>query len=233
MRVLTRAGGICEPMRLARHDVDFGFIPRLFYDPPRDDTTNERSGPLRDSRFLALSVLLLALCVAAGAAAQEAPAPTPDVIYVPTPQAVVDAMLDVANVGPGDVVYDLGCGDGRIVVTAAEKHGARGVGIDIDPRRIKEANNNVAEAGVSDLVEIRNGDLFETDLSEASVVTLYLLSSLNLKLRPKLWKELKVDSRVVSHAFSMGDWEPEQVLDVNGRTVYYWTITEDLKQGAP
>jgi ribosomal protein L11 methylase PrmA len=136
-------------------------------------------------------------------------------------------------VGPEDVVYDLGCGDGRIVVTAAQKYGARGVGIDIDPRRIKEANENVETAGVSDLVEIRNGNLFEADLREASVVTLYLLSSLNLKLRPKLWEELKVGSRVVSHSFSMGDWDPEQVLDVNGRTVYYWTITEDLKQQAP
>ena len=127
-------------------------------------------------------------------------------------------------------MYDLGCGDGRIVVTAAKKYGARGIGFDIDPQRIKEANENVASAGVGDKVEIRQADLFETDLSEANVVTLYLLSSLNLKLRPKLWKELKVGSRVVSHAFSMGDWEPEQTLDVNGRTVYFWTITEDLKK---
>ena len=189
---------------------------------------------MRTPRIQLLSVFLLALGLAAGAAAQvpgqEAPTRRPDVIYVPTPQEVVDAMLDVAKVGPDDLVYDLGCGDGRIVVTAAKKFGARGIGIDIDPQRIKEANENVAAAGVGDKVEIRQADLFETDLSQASVVTLYLLSSLNLKLRPKLWKELKVGSRVVSHAFSMGDWEPEQTLDVNGRTVYFWTITEDLKK---
>jgi len=189
---------------------------------------------VRNVRIQSLSIFLLALGLAGTAAAQvpvqEPPTRRPDVIYVPTPQEVVDAMLDVAKVGPDDLVYDLGCGDGRIVVTAAKKFGARGVGIDIDPQRIKEANENVASAGVGDKVEIRQADLFETDLSQASVVTLYLLSSLNLKLRPKLWKELKVGSRVVSHAFSMGDWEPEQTLDVNGRTVYYWTITEDLKK---
>ena len=189
---------------------------------------------MRNFRFQLLSVLLLALGLAAGAAAQvpgqEAPARRPDVIYVPTPQEVVEAMLDVAKVGPNDVVYDLGCGDGRIVVTAAKKFGARGTGIDIDPQRSQEANENVAAAGVADKVEIRQADLFETDLSQASVVTLYRLSSLNLKLRPKLWKELKVGSRVVSHAFNMGDWEPEQTLDVNGRTGSYWTITEDLKK---
>lgn len=189
---------------------------------------------MRNARIQSCSLLLLALGFAAGAAAQvpaqEASTRRPDVIYVPTPQEVVDAMLDVAKVGASDVVYDLGCGDGRIVVTAAKKFGARGVGIDIDPQRIKEANENVASNGVGDKVEIREADLFETDLSEASVVTLYLLSSLNLKLRPKLWSELKVGSRVVSHAFNMGDWEPEQTLDVNGRTVYYWTITDDLKK---
>ena len=189
---------------------------------------------MRNARIQLLSVFLLALGLAAGAAAQvpgqEVATRRPDVIYVPTPQEVVDAMLDVAKVGPNDLVYDLGCGDGRIVVTAAKRFGARGIGIDIDPQRIKEANENVASAGVGDKVEIRQADLFETDLSQANVVTLYLLSSLNLKLRPKLWKELKVGSRVVSHAFSMGDWEPEQTLDVNGRTVYFWTITEDLKK---
>jgi len=189
---------------------------------------------VRNFRFQLLSVFLLALGLVAGAAAQvpaqEATTRRPDVIYVPTPQEVVDAMLDVAKVGPNDLVYDLGCGDGRIVVTAAKRFGARGIGIDIDPQRIKEANENVASAGVGDKVEIREADLFETDLSQANVVTLYLLSSLNLKLRPKLWKDLKVGSRVVSHAFNMGDWEPEQTLDVNGRTVYFWTITEDLKK---
>ena len=161
------------------------------------------------------------------ALAQTAPLRTPDVIYVPTPQDVVDAMLSVAKVHAGDVVYGLGCGDGRIVVSAA-KLGARGVGIDIDPQRIKEANDNVQKNGVGDRVRILNQDLFTTDISDATVVTLYLLPSLNLKLRPTLWKTLKPGTRIVSHAFDMGDWKPEQVLNVQGRTVYYWTITPDL-----
>lgn len=152
---------------------------------------------------------------------------SPDVIYVPTPQEVVDAMLKVAKVTKNDMVYDLGCGDGRIVVTAA-KLGARGVGIDIDPQRIKEANENVAKNMVGDRVKILNQDLFTTDISSATVVTLYLLPSLNLKLRPTLWKTLKPGTRIVSHAFDMGDWKPEQTLNVEGRTVYYWTITPDL-----
>ena len=156
--------------------------------------------------------------------AQEAPARRPDVIYVPTPEAVVEAMLQVANVGKDDIVYDLGCGDGRIPVTAAKKYGARGIGIDIDPQRIAEANENVKKNKVEDRVKIIQGDLFQQDLSEATVVTLYLLPSLNVKLMPKLMKELKPGTRIVSHAFDMGDWKPEKELDVNGRKVYYWTI---------
>jgi ribosomal protein L11 methylase PrmA len=160
----------------------------------------------------------------AQAAAQEAPTRRPDVIYVPTPEEVVEAMLQVANVSKNDVVYDLGCGDGRIPVTAAKKYGARGVGIDIDPQRIKEANENVQKNGVGDKVRIMNADLFTTDISEATVVTLYLLPSLNVKLMPKLMKELRPGTRIVSHAFDMGDWKPEKELDVNGRKVYFWTI---------
>ena len=143
------------------------------------------------------SVAVLATMVVASlpgasvAAAQEPPARRPDVIYVPTPEAVVEAMLQVANVSKNDIVYDLGCGDGRIPVTAAKKYGARGVGIDIDPQRIKEANENVAKNNVGDRVKIVQGDLFEQDLSQATVVTLYLLPSLNVKLLPKLMKELK------------------------------------------
>jgi ribosomal protein L11 methylase PrmA len=137
---------------------------------------------------------------------------------------MVEAMLQVANVTKNDIVYDLGCGDGRIPVTAAKKYGARGIGIDIDPQRIKEANENVEKNGVGDRVKIVQGDLFEQDLSPATVVTLYLLPSLNLKLMPKLMKELKPGTRVVSHAFDMGDWKPEKEIDVNGRKVYYWTI---------
>jgi 16S rRNA G966 N2-methylase RsmD len=148
----------------------------------------------------------------------------PDVIYVPTPQEVVDAMLALANVTPKDVVYDLGSGDGRIPITAAQKYGARAIGIDIDPERIKEANQNLAKANVGDRVRFLNQDLFETDISEANVVTLYLRPDLNLKLMPKL-KSLRKGTRIVSHSFNMGsEWPPEKTQDVNGRTIYYWTI---------
>lgn len=148
----------------------------------------------------------------------------PDVIFVPTPQEVVDAMLVMANVTAKDVVYDLGSGDGRIPIAAAQKYGARAIGIDIDPQRIKEANENLAKAGVGDKVKFLNQDLFSTDISEATVVTLYLLPSLNLKLMPKL-KALKPGTRIVSHSFDMGtEWPPEKTQDVNGRMIYYWTI---------
>lgn len=173
----------------------------------------------------ALSIVVVGLSGVTPAAAQTAaPSRRPDVIYVPTPEPVVEAMLQVANVTKSDVVYDLGCGDGRIPVTAARKYGARGVCFDIDPERIKEANANVAKNNVGSLVKVVQGDLFEQDLSGASVITLYLLPSLNVKLMPKLMKELKPGTRIVSHAFDMGDWKPEKELDVDGRKVYYWTI---------
>lgn len=158
-------------------------------------------------------------------AATQAPSRTPDVIYVPTPEEVVDAMLKVAKVGKDDVVYDLGCGDGRIVITAAKKYGARGVGIDIDPQRIAEATANAKKEGVTDRVQFLQTDLFTADISKATVVTLYLLPTLNAKLMPKLMKDLKPGTRVVSHAFDMPEeWKKEQTLDVNGRTVYYWIV---------
>ena len=174
---------------------------------------------------LALTVVAAGVFSVTTASAQTA-APTrrPDVIFVPTPEAVVEAMLQVANVTKNDVVYDLGCGDGRIPVTAAKKYGARGFCYDIDPQRIKEANENVAKNNVGNLVTVVHADLFETDLSGASVITLYLLPSLNVKLMPKLMKELKPGTRIVSHAFDMGDWKPEKELDVDGRKVYFWTI---------
>ena len=133
-------------------------------------------------------------------------------------------MLKMADVKKGDIVYDLGSGDGRIAIMAAQKFGARSVGIDIDPERIKEANENAVKAGVTNQVRFRNEDLFRANISEATVVTLYLLDSLNEKLRPKLWTDLKPGTRVVSHAFQMGDWKPEKTLEVSGRMIYYWTI---------
>lgn len=152
---------------------------------------------------------------------------TPDVIYVPTPEAVVDAMLELAGVGPGDVLYDLGSGDGRIPIAAAKQHGIRAVGIDIDPVRIREANENAQAAGVTELVSFREEDLFQSDIGEASVVTLYLLQSLNVRLRPKLLAELKPGTRIVSHSFDMADeWEPEQTRQVDSRMIYLWTVPE-------
>jgi tRNA G37 N-methylase Trm5 len=182
------------------------------------------------TRLLALALTLAVTSIGgparlgAQAATQEAPTRRPDVIFVPTPEEVVEAMLQVASVNKNDIVYDLGCGDGRIPVTAAKKYGARGVCVDIDPQRIKEATENVAKNGVGDKVRLVNADLFTVDLSEATVVTLYLLPSLNVKLMPKLMKELRPGTRIVSHAFDMGDWKPEKEIDVGGRRVYYWTI---------
>jgi SAM-dependent methyltransferase len=155
-----------------------------------------------------------------GAAARR----TPDVIFVPTPNEVVDKMLELAQVTSKDTVYDLGCGDGRIVIAAAQKYGARGVGIDIDPQRIAEANANAKAAKLTDRVKFIEGDLFEADISQATVVTLYLLTRLNEKLKPKLLKELRPGTRVVSHAFDMGDWAPEQKVFVSSSTVYLWRI---------
>ena len=177
-------------------------------------------------RTLVLLVALIAAVAAPSSAQQPAPAQlrSPDVIFVPTPQDVVDAMLKLAKVGPNDVVYDLGSGDGRIPITAAKTYGARGVGIDIDPQRIREANENLKTAGVGDKIRFLNQDLFTTPIGEATVVTLYLLPSLNLKLLQKLNSELKPGTRVVSHAFDMGDIKAQQTLNVNGRTVYYWTV---------
>lgn len=147
-----------------------------------------------------------------------------DVPYVPTRPEVVNAMLKLANVTSKDVVYDLGCGDGRIVITAAKKYGASGKGIDINPERIAEAKANAAEAKVGDKVKFVVADLFKTDFSPASVVTLYLLNSVNMRLRPLLLSQLKPGTRIVSHAFDMGDWKPEKTMEVDGATIYLWTI---------
>jgi len=169
---------------------------------------------------LLLAFALLVLSTAAPAQSQ-----TPDVIYVPTPQEVVDEMLKLAKVGKGDVLYDLGSGDGRIPVTAAKRFGIRAYGIDIDPQRIQEANDNARKNGVTSLVQFRQEDLFKAKFADATGVTLYLLPDLNVKLRPRLLAELKPGTRIVSHSFDMGtDWPPEKTEDVQGRMIYYWTI---------
>jgi ubiquinone/menaquinone biosynthesis C-methylase UbiE len=174
--------------------------------------------------------LLAAATLALPACAQQVPGPGAparalDVPYVPTKQEVVEEMLRMAGVKPGDLVYDLGCGDGRIVITAAQKFGARGVGIDIDPKRIAEAVENARRAGVERQVEFRLGDLFEADIREATVVTLYLLPDVNLRLKPKLRRDLRPGTRVVSHDFAMGDdWKPERTLRLGNDWIYFWTI---------
>ena len=181
---------------------------------------------LRKLSVLVTALVVVGLTQVAPAAQSQAVQKDPDVIFIPTPQSVVDAMLKLAKVTKDDVVYDLGCGDGRIVITAARQFGARGVGIDIDPKRIKESNANAVSAGVTDRVKFLQTDLFadSTNLSEASVVTLYLLPSLNVRLLPKLRRELKPGTRIVSNSFAMGDWQAEKTLDVDGRTIYFWTI---------
>lgn len=184
------------------------------------------------SRLLVSGVLALAIMGSAGLAAVAPTAGAPQASqslapYVPTPQDVVEKMLELAQVGKQDVVYDLGCGDGRTIVTAAKAYGARGVGVDIDPERIAEAKENAKRAGVEGLVEFRLQDAMTVDVSPATVVTLYLLSTSNIKLRPILTKQLKPGSRIVSHQFGMGDWKPERVetfSDALGasRTIYLW-----------
>ena len=164
-------------------------------------------------------------CIASGviAIAQQSKAPSPDIHYVPTSNGVADAMLKLANTTAADVVYDLGSGDGRIVIAAAKKYGARGVGIEIDPQLIKEATKNAAKAGVADKVTFRQEDLFKTDLSDATVVTLYLSNSINMRLRTLLQRQLKPGTRLVSHRFTMGDWMPEAQQRLEGTTIYLWT----------
>jgi SAM-dependent methyltransferase len=172
------------------------------------------------------------LSVATVAAQSAAPRRQPDVPYVPTTEAAVQTMLKLADVKKTDVVYDLGCGDGRIVITAAKSLGARGVGIDINPVRIGEANENAKKAGVEKLVRFEENDLFEADIHEATVVTLFLLPHINLKLRPKLLQDLKPGTRIVSNTFDMGDWKPEKEVIVPdsdedsylSHRVYLWIV---------
>jgi ribosomal protein L11 methylase PrmA len=179
-------------------------------------------------------LMLAAVLAPALALAQAQPARkvdrTPDVIFVPTPQDVVEDMLRLADARKGDVLYDLGSGDGRIAITAAKKYGIKATGIDIDPERIREANENARKAGVTSLVQFRQEDLFKADFKDATIITLYLLPDLNVKLRPKLWNELKPGTRIVSHQFEMGTWKPEKKLESNGRTVYFWTVPDKKNQ---
>lgn len=179
--------------------------------------------------LLQSSVVLLAAGVFAGTLFAAPPVaqserPKLDVPYVPTPRNVVDKMLELAAPTSEDYLIDLGSGDGRIPITAAERFGTRGLGIDIDPRRIAEAKENAQSAGVTDKVEFRQEDLFETDISQATVLTLYLLPSVNIKLRPRILKELRPGTRVVSHDWDMGDWRADQVADLGNKTVYMWVV---------
>jgi SAM-dependent methyltransferase len=185
---------------------------------------------LQPARFAALI-----LC-ASIAAAQTETKKQPEVPFVPTTQEAVEAMLKLADVKKSDIVYDLGCGDGRIVIAAAKLYGAHGVGIDIDPQRIKEAKENAKKAGVENLVRFEENDLFQADIHEATVVTLFLLSSVNLRLRPKLLHDLKPGSRIVSNTFDMGDWKPEKQQSIDAtsgvedsffsHTFYLWSVPQ-------
>jgi len=172
-------------------------------------------------RTLLASALLLPPLIAQ---TQRKPKRQPDIHWEPSGDAVVTAMLKLANVRKGDVVYDLGCGDGRIPIAAVREFGARGVGIDIDPQRIDESNANAKKAGVTNMVTFREEDLFEANISDATVVTLFLWPSVNLKLRPKLLRELKPGTRVVSHSHDMGDWAPDKREVVEGARIFLWTI---------
>ncbi len=191
---------------------------------PAADAAAPAADPVQDAAPVLASTEPASTVPASADPAADRPEREPDVIYVPTPEPVVEAMLELAKVGKNDVLYDLGSGDGRIPIAAAKKFGIRATGIDINPVRVREANANAQKAGVTDLVSFKQEDLFKTDFSDASVVTLYLLSSLNEKLRPRLQAELKPGTRIVSHAFLMGDWPPEKTVQVGNNTIYLWTI---------
>ena len=167
---------------------------------------------------------LFALLPGTGCATERPPSRAPDVEFVPSESVAIDSMLSIARVGPTDVVYDLGSGDGRIIIAAAKRFGARGVGIEIDPRLVAQSRRSADSAGVGKLVEFREGDLFEADLRPATVVVLYLLPELNLRVRPKLLAELAPGTRVVSHEFDMGDWRPDTTVSAGWSKVHLWTI---------
>src|SRR6202165_1336331 len=183
-----------------------------------------------------LAAAVLSISIAAAQSSQ--PGRKPDVPYVPTTDEAVQAMLKLADVKKSDIVYDLGCGDGRVVIAAAVTYGARGVGIDIDPDRIREANENAKKAHVENLVRFEEKDLFQANFREATVVTLFLLPSINLRLRPKLIQELKPGTRIVSNTFDMGDWKPDKEQTLSGvdddeylsRRFYLWHVPQTNKK---
>lgn len=200
----------------------------MFFSQQADDIRTQTP-----KRRLALLVAAFAIAAAAGGFARalapgQAATRAPDVAYEPTPHNVVAEMLKLARVGAKDVVYDLGCGDGRIVIAAAKQLGARGVCVDIDPQRIRESRANAQRSGVAERIVFLEQDLFQTDLGDATVVTLFLSPDVNLRLRPKLWRELKRGTRVVSYVHDMGDWTPQEARDVQGalglRRLYLWII---------
>jgi SAM-dependent methyltransferase len=177
-----------------------------------------------------ISTLFLTLAfVLSAASPQAAPKRAPDVPYEPSSPEIVAAMLKLGKVSNRDMVYDLGCGDGRIVITAAKQFGAHGIGIDIDPVRISEAQENARKAGVAGRVTFRTEDLFEADFRKATVVMLYLWPEVNLKLLPKLLKDLRPGTRIVSHSHDMGEWKPEKTVEVEGHSIHFWTVPAKKK----
>ncbi len=180
--------------------------------------------------FLATATAIAPHRLDGAAFAQDSIFDTKQIVpFVPTPQVVVDKMVELARIKKGDVVYDLGSGDGRVVITAAKK-GAKAVGFEIDGDLVKQSRENIRKAGVHAQAEIRHQDILTVDLSAASVITLYLLPDVNLLLKPNILSQLKPGSRVVSHAFDMGDWRPERIEQVEGRTLYLWTISAKSRQ---
>jgi SAM-dependent methyltransferase len=184
-------------------------------------------------RFIQLAIITaLLICLAEGQSPlpEQIPINTP---YVTTPPQIVGAMLELAGVSNGDTVYDLGCGDGRIVISAAKKYGARGVGIDLNPARIEEARANAQAAGVTERVSFEVNDLFDADIRSATVVAVYLLPEVNIRLRTRLLRELKPGTRVVSHSFDMGDWKPDKEKLMEGDHLYLWTIPKPRAGNKP
>ena len=197
--------------------------------PPADSARDRRGYREKKSRFAwRCLALYCAIAYFSGAVAAAPPLRGPDVRYEPTEPEVVQTMVKLADVRPGEVVYDLGCGDGRVVIAAVLERGARGVCVDIDPKRIAESRDNARRAGVEDRIVFLNQDLFETAIADADVVMLFLYPDLNLKLRPRLLTELAPGARVVSHWHDMGDWKPQQTVRLRaagrGRNIYLWTI---------